>query len=79
MFYIIIAIPFLVVSETNMLKEVVSVLAVICGVALVTSTPIFPNHHAIKEIDPVDMCLFLCNICFDENVSTSYTCLSYGF
>ena len=78
MYYILITIPFFV-AETNMLKEVVSVLAVICGVALVTSTPIFPNHHALGQIDPVDACLFLCNICFDENVSTSYKSFNYRF
>lgn len=49
------------------MKEVL--LAVFCGLALAMATPVLPERD-LGEIDPIDSCLFLCNICFNEDVSS---------
>lgn len=56
-----------------MMKEVV--LAVFCGLAFAMATPVLPERD-LGEIDPIDSCLFLCNICFNEDVSSCILWLS---
>ena len=44
---------------------------------LVKSTPVYPTIQ-LKHFSPVDMCLFVCNICFDDMVSTEFVPEEWG-
>lgn len=41
------------------------VFACVLGSVLITATPVYPALP-LKHFSPVDICLFICNICFDE-------------
>ncbi|KAL3873418.1 hypothetical protein ACJMK2_036538 [Sinanodonta woodiana] len=47
--------------------------AVILGLKLVTSSPVYPIL-SLDQFDPVDACLFICNICYDDFGSQMMKC-----
>lgn len=56
-----------------MKNHVICAFVILCGmVAMVTPLPM--QVPAYSNLDPVDACLFICNICFDNNEKAMMVC-----